>query len=299
MAATRLRATVTEGRKGMETVTSALELRRYVGALRAQGARNAFVPTMGNLHAGHLELVRQARLQAEHVSVSIFVNPAQFGPQEDYANYPHTPERDRDALLDAGADLLFLPGVAEIYPQGPDRTTVVEVPGLNRILEGEHRPAHFNGVTTVVAKLFNLMQPDVAVFGEKDYQQLLLIRRMVADLCMPIAIASVATVREADGLAMSSRNSYLAPAERALAPQLHAVLAGVKAKVEAGGQDLVDIEQTALVKLAAAGFQPDYVSVRRQSDLATPAPGDAALIALAAARLGSTRLIDNIFISIG
>jgi pantoate--beta-alanine ligase len=283
----------------METVTSTLELRGYVGALQAQGVRNAFVPTMGNLHAGHLELVRQARLQADHVSVSIFVNPAQFGPQEDYANYPHTPERDRNALLDAGADLLFLPGVAEIYPQGPCRTTVVEVPGLNRILEGEHRPAHFNGVTTVVAKLLNLVQPDVAIFGEKDYQQLLLIRRMVADLCMPVAIASVATVREADGLAMSSRNGYLAPAERALAPRLHFVLTGVKARVEAGGRDLAAVEQAALAELAAAGFQPDYVSVRRQSDLGPPEPGDTALIALVAARLGSTRLIDNIFISIG
>lgn len=281
----------------METVTSTSELRRHVQRLRAQGVRHAFVPTMGNLHAGHLELVRQARLQADHVSVSIFVNPAQFGPQEDYANYPHTPQRDRDALLDAGADLLFLPGVAEIYPQGPDLTTLVEVPGLNRILEGEHRPTHFNGVTTVVAKLLNLVQPDVAVFGEKDYQQLLLIRRMVADLCMPVAIAGVATVREADGLAMSSRNGYLAPAERALAPRLYAVLTGVKARVEAGGQDLAAIEQAALAELAAAGFQPDYIRVRRQSDLAPPEAADTALIALAAARLGPARLIDNIFIS--
>jgi pantoate--beta-alanine ligase len=284
---------------GMEIVTDSSGLRQQVAALRARGGRIGFVPTMGNLHAGHLELLRQARLLADHVIVSIFVNPAQFGPQEDYDNYPHTPERDRDALLEAGADLLFLPGVAEIYPQGPDQTTIVEVPGLNRILEGEHRPTHFNGVTTVVAKLFNLVQADVAVFGEKDYQQLLLIRRMVADLCMPIAIASVATVREADGLAMSSRNSYLAPAERAIAPRLHSVLAGIKAKVVTGGQDLVAIEQAALAELAAAGFQPDYVSVRRQSDLATPAPGDAALIVLAAARLGTTRLIDNILISMG
>ncbi|MGD8620136.1 MAG: pantoate--beta-alanine ligase [Gammaproteobacteria bacterium] len=283
----------------METVTSTTGLRRHVAALRAQDVRTAFVPTMGNLHAGHLQLVRQARLQAERVIVSIFVNPAQFGPHEDYENYPHTPERDRDALLDAGADLLFLPGVAEIYPQGPGRTTIVEVPGLNRILEGEHRPTHFNGVTTVVAKLFNLVQPDVAVFGEKDYQQLLLIRRMVTDLCMPVVIAGVATVREADGLAMSSRNSYLDPDERALAPRLYAVLSGVKASVESGGQELAAIERGALAELAAAGFRPDYVSVRRQSDLAHPEPGDTALIALAAARLGPTRLIDNIFISKG
>ncbi|HYQ71160.1 MAG TPA: pantoate--beta-alanine ligase [Gammaproteobacteria bacterium] len=282
----------------METVTSIPGLRRQLAAVRARGKRIALVPTMGNLHAGHLELVRQARRQAEHVVVSIFVNPAQFGPQEDYDNYPHTPERDRDALLETGADLLFLPEVEEIYPQGPGDTTVVEVPGLNRILEGAHRPTHFNGVTTVVAKLFNLVQPDVAVFGEKDYQQLLLIRRMVADLCMPVTIVGVATVREMDGLAMSSRNGYLDPVERALAPRLHAVLAEVKARVEAGGQDLAAIEQDALAQLAAAGFQPDYVDVRRCSDLTPPAPGDTDLIALAAARLGPARLIDNIFISI-
>jgi pantoate--beta-alanine ligase len=282
---------------GMETVTDSRGLRQRVAALRARGGRIAFVPTMGNLHAGHLELVRQARRLADHVVVSIFVNPAQFGPQEDYGNYPHTPERDRHALHETGADLLFLPGVAEIYPQGPDLTTIVEVPGLNRILEGEHRPTHFNGVTTVVAKLFNLVQPDVAVFGEKDYQQLLLIRRMVADLCMPVVIAGVATMREADGLAMSSRNGYLSAAERALAPRLYAVLARVKARVETGGEDVAVIEQAALRELAAAGFQPDYVSVRRQSDLAPPGPGDTALIALAAARLGPARLIDNIFIS--
>jgi len=282
---------------GMETVTDSRGLRQRVAALRARGGRIAFVPTMGNLHAGHLELVRQARRLADHVVVSIFVNPAQFGPQEDYGNYPHTPERDRDALQETGADLLFLPGVAEIYPQGPDLTTIVEVPGLNRILEGEHRPTHFNGVTTVVAKLFNLVQPDVAVFGEKDYQQLLLIRRMVADLCMPVVITGVATMREADGLAMSSRNGYLSAAERALAPRLYAVLARVKTRVEADGEDVAVIEQDALRELAAAGFQPDYVSVRRQSDLAPPGPGDTALIALAAARLGPARLIDNIFIS--
>jgi len=281
----------------MKTVTGNTELRQHVESLRVQGVRSAFVPTMGNLHAGHLELVRQARQLADHVIVSIFVNPAQFGPQEDYENYPHTPERDRDALLEAGADLLFLPAVAEIYPQGPDLTTVVEVPGLNRILEGEHRPTHFNGVTTVVAKLFNLVQADVAVFGEKDYQQLLLIRRMVADLCMPIAIAGVATVREADGLAMSSRNGYLSPAERAVAPRLYKALMRVKTRVEAGREDVAAIERAALAELAAAGFQPDYVSVRRQSDLAPPGPADTALIALAAARLGPARLIDNVFIT--
>jgi len=282
----------------METVTTTSELRRSTGALRAGGARIAFVPTMGNLHAGHLELVRQARLQADRVVVSIFVNPAQFGPGEDYASYPKTPAQDSAALLAAGTDLLFLPAVQEIYPHGPGETTLVEVPGLSRVLEGEHRPGHFNGVTTVVAKLFNLVQPDVAVFGEKDYQQLLLIRRMVADLCMPIEIVGVATVREADGLAMSSRNGYLDTGQRSLAPSLYAILTGVRDRVVAGERDLAAVERDALAALAATGFEPGYVSIRRRHDLALPQPGDHDLVALAAARMGPARLIDNIFISI-
>jgi len=282
----------------MDTVTTTNELRRHLGHLRAGGACVAFVPTMGSLHAGHLELVRQARMQADRVVASIFVNPAQFGPNEDYASYPKTPAQDSAALQEVGTDLLFTPGVQEIYPRGLDETTVVEVPGLNRILEGEHRPTHFNGVTTVVAKLFNLVQPDIAIFGEKDYQQLLLIRRMVADLCMPITITGVATVREADGLAMSSRNGYLDPAERSMAPLLYGVLTGVRDRVEAGERDLAAIEQAALGELLAAGFKPDYVSIRRRSDLALPQPGDRDLIALVAARMGPARLIDNIFISI-
>lgn len=281
----------------METVSTASELRRHIGALRARGLRIAFVPTMGNLHAGHLALVRQARGAADRVVASIFVNPTQFGPGEDYANYPHTPDQDRRALLEGGADLLFLPDVREIYPRGPGETTLVTVPGLNRILEGEHRPTHFDGVSTVVAKLFNLVQPDIAVFGEKDYQQLLLIRRMVADLCMPIEILAVATVREADGLAMSSRNAYLDARQRAVAPRLYAVLVQLRERVAAGGQTLADIEQAALAELGAAGFAPDYVSIRRRADLAPPRPGDGELIGLAAARLGPARLIDNIFIS--
>jgi len=282
----------------MEIVRTARSLRAQIRAWRSAGERIAFVPTMGNLHAGHLALVHHARAGAGRVVASVFVNPMQFGPQEDLASYPVTLEADKAALNAAAADLLFLPAMADIYPDGIEHTTRVVVPGLNAILEGEHRPAHFDGVSTVVAKLFNLVQPDCAVFGEKDYQQLLLIRRMVADLCMQIAVVGVATVRESDGLAMSSRNGYLAPAERALAPRLYAVLSAVKARVEAGGQALAAIEQAALADLAAAGFRPDYVSVRRQTDLALPGPDDTALIALAAARLGSTRLIDNIFISI-
>jgi pantoate--beta-alanine ligase len=233
------------------------------------------------------------------VVVSIFVNPMQFGPHEDYANYPSTLKADQSALMEVDADLLFLPAVEEIYPHGTGATTVIEVPGLNAILDGEHRPTHFNGVTTVVAKLFNLVQPDIAVFGEKDYQQLLLIRRMVADLCMPIRIDSVATVREADGLAMSSRNGYLTGADRAIAPQLYQTLLDVKSVVERGERDYAGVEQAAMRQLSEAGFLPDYVSVRRQGDLAMPGAGDGELIVLAAAVVGRARLIDNIRISVG
>jgi len=282
----------------MEIVRTAGSLRAQIRAWRSAGERIAFVPTMGNLHAGHLALVRHARAGADRVVASVFVNPMQFGPQEDLASYPVTLEADKAALTAAAADLLFLPAIADIYPDGVDHTTRVVVPGLNAILEGEHRPTHFDGVSTVVAKLFNLVQPDCAVFGEKDYQQLLLIRRMVADLCMPVQIHGVATVREPDGLAMSSRNSYLGAAERGIAAQLYQTLLDVQAIVEGGERDLAGVEQAALQQLREAGFVPDYVSIRREADLARPVPGDSALIALAAAVVGRARLIDNIRISV-
>jgi pantoate--beta-alanine ligase len=281
----------------MQIARNGAELREQMRHWRGPDSRIAFVPTMGNLHAGHLQLVRHAKAVAGRVVVSIFVNPMQFGPREDFANYPNTLAADQAALMDIDADLLFLPDATEIYPHGIEQGTFVEVPGLNAILEGEHRPTHFNGVTTVVVKLFNLVQPDIAVFGEKDYQQLLLIRRMVADLCLPIRIDSVATVREPDGLAMSSRNSYLAGADRMIAPQLYQTLLDVQGAVLAGERDYAGIEQAALLQLAEAGFTPDYVSIRRATDLAQPAPGDDALIALAAAVVGRARLIDNIRIS--
>jgi pantoate--beta-alanine ligase len=282
----------------MQIVTTGEQLREQLHHWRVPGTPLALVPTMGNLHAGHLQLVRHARSVAGRVVVSIFVNPMQFGPREDFASYPVTREADQSALEEADADLLFLPTAGEIYPGGTGTTTVVEVPGLNAILEGAHRPTHFNGVTTVVAKLFNLVQPDIAVFGEKDYQQLLLIRRMAVDLCFPIRIDSVATVREASGLAMSSRNGYLSGADRVIAPQLYQTLLDMKAVVEAGEQDYAGVEQAALRQLAEAGFQPDYVSVRRVADLALPDPGERELIVLAAATVGRARLIDNIRISV-
>lgn len=283
----------------METVRSPHELRDRIGGWHRGGQHVAFVPTMGNLHDGHLALVRHARASADRVVVSVFVNPMQFGPQEDLASYPVTLEADTAALEAADADLLFVPGVTDIYPEGTGDTTRVVVPGLNAILEGAHRPTHFDGVSTVVARLFNLVQPDSAIFGEKDYQQLLLIRRMVADLCMPVRIDSLPTVREPDGLAMSSRNSYLDPVERGIAPQLYQILLDVQAVIVAGERNFAGIEQAAVARLREAGFRPDYVSIRCQDDLEVPGPGERALIVLAAAAIGRARLIDNLRISVG
>ena len=282
----------------MEIVTTIAELRSHAWRWRTQSGRVAFVPTMGNLHAGHLKLVRHARAIAERVVVSIFVNPMQFAQNEDYTSYPVTHEDDIKALQEVDADLLFMPEVSEVYDGGTGRTTQVVVPGLNAILEGEFRPTHFDGVTTVVAKLFNMLQPDIAVFGEKDFQQLLIIRRMVSDLKMPIAIEGVETEREADGLAMSSRNGYLSAAERAIAPQLYQMLLDARDLLRDGAQDIATVEQAAMEQLRTAGFQPQYVSVRRCADLGAPEDENEARVVLAAAQLGTTRLIDNIKVSI-
>ncbi len=282
----------------MEIVSSVDELRSHVWRWRTQGGRIAFVPTMGNLHAGHMKLVRHARDRADRVVVSIFVNPMQFGPNEDYTNYPVTHEDDINALVGADADLLFMPEVSEVYGEEPGHTTQVVVPGLNAILEGEYRPTHFDGVTTVVTRLFNMLQPDVAVFGEKDFQQLLIIRRMVSDLRMPIAIEAVQTERELDGLAMSSRNGYLGAAERAIAPQLYQTLLDVRDLLLQGELDIGAIEQGAMEQLRAAGFEPQYVSIRRCEDLGIPENVNDAQVVLAAVMLGTTRLIDNVRVSI-
>ena len=203
----------------METVTTIAAVREHVRRWRGQGRRIAFVPTMGNLHPGHVSLIDMARRHGDRFVASIFVNPMQFGPNEDFAHYPRTPTQDARMLADAGCDLMFMPDVVEIYPNGSERATRVEVPGLSSILDGEFRPGHFEGVATVVAKLFHIVEPDVAVFGEKDFQQLTIIRRMVADLCMPITIVAAPTVRDPDGLAMSSRNQYLTDEERTQGPR--------------------------------------------------------------------------------
>jgi pantoate--beta-alanine ligase len=253
----------------------------------------AFVPTMGNLHAGHLALVREAVHRADRVVVSIFVNPLQFGPNEDFGAYPRTLEADRVLLEEAGTHLLFAPTVASVYPRGQVGQTRVEVPGISDILCGASRPGHFVGVATVVCKLFNMVQPDLAVFGEKDFQQLLVIRLMTEDLSLPITIVGLATVREPDGLAMSSRNGYLTEEERSRAPALFQTLlrCGERLRV---GMAIPEVEGLAEEELVATGLVPDYVSVRRVLDLESAGPEDRDLVVLAAARLGRARLIDNL-----
>ena len=278
----------------LRVVNNLAALRAQVRQWRADGQRIGFVPTMGNLHAGHLALVAQARQRADRVIVSIFVNPLQFGPGEDFASYPRTLEADRQQLATARADLLFVPEVTELYPRGQAAQTRIEVPGLSDILCGASRPGHFIGVATVVCKLLNMVQPHLVLFGEKDYQQLLVIRRMVEDLAMPAQIEGMATAREADGLAMSSRNGYLSPEQRRQAPQLYRILQRVAQAIADGRTDYADLERQAGIELSSAGLRPDYVSVRRAGDLGLPEPADRQLRVLAAAYLGQTRLIDNL-----
>ena len=278
----------------MLTEHSVAELRKRIQRWRAIDQKVALVPTMGNLHAGHIALVKHAHQLADRVVVSIFVNPMQFGPNEDFAHYPRTPREDERMLAAAGCDLMFMPDVREIYPHGAARATRVEVPGLSRILDGEFRPGHFEGVSTVVAKLFHIVEPEIAVFGEKDFQQLTIIRRMVADLCMPVQIVGAPTVRDADGLAMSSRNQYLTAAERALAPTIYATLSAAARRLQAGDADFASIERSGFSALESAGLRPDYFSVRQAEDLSTPAAQTRELVVLTAARLSKARLIDNV-----
>jgi pantoate--beta-alanine ligase len=268
-------------------------LRAELAALRARHKRVALVPTMGNLHLGHRRLMEEARRHADAVVVSLYVNPLQFGPQEDFAAYPRTPEEDRRVLGQAGIDLLYAPDEREIYPRGRARHTQVEVPELGDILCGAFRPGHFRGVATVVSRLLHLVTPDVALFGNKDYQQLAVIRRLLEDLPMAITLVGVPTVREPDGLALSSRNNYLSAEERRKAPTLYKALERASAAMRQGTSRAA-AEEGAVAELRAGGFRPDYVSVRRDPDLAEPEPKDKALVVLAAAWLGRTRLIDNL-----
>jgi pantoate--beta-alanine ligase len=247
---------------------------------------------MGNLHAGHRALIEAACRKADTVIVSIFVNPTQFAPDEDYASYPRTLEQDLETAGTRGASAAFVPEAQEMYPFGTERASTVDVPALSRVLEGASRPGHFRGVASVVARLFNIVAPDVALFGEKDYQQLLVVRRMVRELFMPVDVAGVPTVREPDGLALSSRNAYLTREERRRAPAMHEALQAAAEALRDAAKP-AQIERDGLVALKAAGFEPEYFSVRDAATLGAPRPDGEGVI-LAAGWLGKARLIDNI-----
>ncbi|MDP3858065.1 MAG: pantoate--beta-alanine ligase [Stagnimonas sp.] len=281
----------------MRTVHTVAELRAQLAAWRTAGERIAFVPTMGNLHAGHIELVRQGRQRAQRVVASVFVNPLQFGVNEDFGRYPRSLPQDAAQLITAGCDLLFAPGVEEVYPQGVGATTV-RVAGVTEMLEGEFRPGHFDGVATVVNILFNLVQPDVALFGQKDYQQLAVIRRMVADLRLPLEVVGVPTLRAEDGLALSSRNQYLSAEERARATTVHRVLSRIAEGLRAGRRDYEVLQSEAALTLQRAGFRPQYVAIR-SAELLEPAASATDWVVLVAAFLGTTRLIDNLVVAAG
>ncbi len=277
----------------IETITELDALRARVRGWKREGLRVGFVPTMGNLHAGHYSLVELARRHADRVVSSVFVNPTQFGPNEDYTRYPRTVDADVGGLDAAGCDALWLPTVESMYPFGVELAAKVHVPGVSAVLEGAHRPGHFDGVCTVVGRLFNQVQPDVAAFGRKDYQQLAVIRQMVADLAFPIEILAGDIVREPDGLAMSSRNQYLSAEERPVAAEIRRTLDDMREGI-ATGRSRAEVEAAAASRLAKVGFIVDY-AVIRGPDLSETADGESGpRVALIAARLGRTRLIDNL-----
>lgn len=280
----------------MQTITNIKNLRANIKSWRQAGLSIAFIPTMGNLHAGHLELIKAAKYKADKVVVSIFVNPTQFGEHEDFDAYPRTEQQDAQQLAGLEVDLLFLPSIAEIYHQ--DAKTRVLVNDISQRHCGASRTGHFDGVATVVCKLFNLVQPDMAFFGEKDFQQLAIIRLMVRDLNMPIKIDGLATVREGDGLAMSSRNGYLTPEQRLIAPKLYQALESAKKAVLSQQQNHAAVEQQRQQFLESSGFEVDYFSICNRNDLTPAKPEDKELVILAAAKLGQPRLIDNICVDL-
>ena len=277
----------------MQILHSVSDIRQCIQTWRNAGQRIAFVPTMGNLHAGHLQLVREAKHHADKVVVSIFVNPTQFGINEDFADYPRTETADCEKLVLENCDAVFLPSVETIYVSTAQ--TIVSVTQVSQNYCGHSRAGHFDGLATVVCKLFNIVQPDVALFGLKDFQQFVVIQTLVRDLHFPIELIGVQTVREKDGLAMSSRNQYLNHSERGIAPKLYQSLQQAKNKL-LDGQTIVNIEQHAIVELTQAGFMVDYFKIARRDDLQPAVQKDAALIILVAAKLGKTRLIDNVWL---
>lgn len=282
----------------MKTYSTTASLRATLNAARRAGKTISFVPTMGNLHEGHLRLVRRARQLGDVVVVSIFVNPLQFGANEDLDSYPRTLAADKEKLFAEGVQCLFLPQVDEIYPEGMDLHSKVSVPDLSERHCGASRPGHFTGVTTIVNKLFNIIQPDSAVFGEKDFQQLSVIRKMVRDLCMPIDIVGVATARADDGLALSSRNGYLSDQHRRSAPVLHRVLQECREAIACGYDSYRELEQHAVLTLREAGFEPDYFAICDAGSLREVGPQTEEVVILVAAKLGSTRLIDNVTLNL-
>ncbi len=278
----------------MNTVKNLQQLRAAISRARSEDKRIAFVPTMGNLHAGHIALIQHATERADFVVASIFVNPLQFGANEDLDSYPRTLVADQSKLLEAGCNLLFTPDAQDMYPQGMAQQTIVSVPGVSTGLCGGSRPGHFDGVATIVCKLLNMVQPDIALFGEKDFQQLAVIRKMVADLNMPVQIFGVPIVRDHDGLALSSRNGYLSAQQRAAAPALQQCLQALKAQIKNGRRDYAMLFEQFDTDLQAAGFRLDYVELRDALSLQPAAVDSTQLVLLAAAYLGSTRLIDNL-----
>ncbi|HEX8594103.1 MAG TPA: pantoate--beta-alanine ligase [Pseudomonas sp.] len=278
----------------MITVKTVRELRAAVARARSEGKRIGLAPTMGNLHSGHAALITKAAQRADFVVATIFVNPLQFGPNEDLATYPRTLAADQEKLLQAGCHLLFTPNVEEMYPHGMADQTIVSVPSLSEGLCGASRPGHFDGVATVVSKLFNMVQPDLAVFGEKDFQQLAVIRALVRDLNMPIQIIGEPTVRACDGLALSSRNGYLSEEQRAIAPELYRVIRQIGEAIDKGEQDFSTLLDNGKRQLEAAGFRPEYLEIRDATTLRPATVQNRDLVILAAVFLGKTRLIDNL-----
>jgi len=278
----------------MQIISSIDDLRQVRRQWQSAKEVIAFVPTMGNLHAGHLQLVSEAKRSSTKVVVSIFVNPLQFGPDEDLDAYPRTLKQDKQALQDLGVDVLFMPGVNDIYSRGLEQQTFVEVPGFSYMICGASRPSHFRGVATIVCKLFNMVQPNQAYFGEKDFQQLQVVKAMVTDLSMNLSIHGVPTVREADGLAMSSRNNYLTDQQRTIAPHLYATIQQIAKDIEQGRRDFRRMISSAKSRLSEAGLKPDYVEIRSVKTLLQVGHEDDELVILAAVFLGKTRLIDNI-----
>ena len=282
----------------MKRIDTTEELRALLAEWHPEGDRIALVPTMGNLHKGHLGLVELAKEHAERVIVSVFVNPTQFAPDEDYERYPRTLDKDALRLSRAGADVLFAPAAEVIYPNGIAHATAVTVPDLSAELEGESRPEHFAGVTSVVCRLFNICHPNIAVFGQKDFQQYVILKRMVKDLHLPVQLIAGPTARDDNGLALSSRNGFLDKDQQMNAAVIYQALCAVTTMLEDGNRDFVALEHSAAEQIAAAGLESDYVSVRDAEDLSIPSEGSTHLVVLAAARCGTVRLIDNVLVEL-